>query len=210
LLQLAGDIILSVYNHRSLGLRRFQHGRYHNPETEDDNCFCGTTCRGYARSLWLLVSALGAASISSAHAITWTLNGTFTDVGTVSGTFVFNPFDFTPANSAATASVNATQFFFGSLANYVGGEIYVVEFVTVSPLSDAGGVVNINLATSANCFNCAPYRLFASGTVTGATTPPATPAPSTLLLMLIGLGCVGLYAARHRRHSAMHSCTPHY
>jgi hypothetical protein len=190
-----------------------------------------TAYRGYSGSLALLVSVLGGAvSTCSAHAITWTLNGTFADGGTVSGTFVYDPdlgstqnintfniavsggntgvffpFDFTPANSAASVSVNGTQFFFGSLATYTGGEIYVVQFTTVSPLSDAGGVVNIDLASpdSANCFNCVPFRLFTSGTITVPVTLPSTPAPSTLILVLVGLGCAIPYAARHRRRQAI-------
>jgi hypothetical protein len=195
----------------------------------------GTNFGGCVRGLALLVSLLGAASICSARAITWTLNGTFNDGGAVSGTFVFDPdlgasqtistfnfvvsggntslffpFNFTPVNSFGAGPVIAAagSFQFDSNATYTGSgytnQNYVLQFVPVSPLSDAGGVVNINLSSSFsnNCFDCNPFRVFVTGTVTGPVSPPATPAPPTLLLVFIGLGCAVAYAARDRLRQA--------
>jgi len=182
--------------------------------------------RSDLRSIALLSLIFGAASLCSAHPITWTINGTFNDGGTVSGTFIFDPdlgaeqtistfnvavsggnttvffpYDFTPANSLALGPITGPgQFVFESDSTYIGGRQYILQFVPASPLSDAGGVVNINVASgySANCFDCAPFRVFVRGTITPAGTPLPTPAPPSLLLMLAGLACAGLYAARHR------------
>jgi hypothetical protein len=169
---------------------------------------------------------VGAAALCGAHPITWTINGTFNDGGTATGTFVYDPdvgvnrpintfnvaisggntaiffpYDFTPANSRGEGSEPPTGIIiFSSDNTYLGGETYDLLLVPASPLTDAGGVINLVSADSGNCFNCNPFRLFTSGTITGAAPPPppATPAPSSLLLMLVGLACAGLYAARHR------------
>jgi hypothetical protein len=117
-------------------------------------------------------------------------------------TGVFFPFDFTPGNSNAIGPVTGNQ---GALQfesdETFDGEPYVLQFVPTTALSDAGGVINIKLSGfSNNCFDCSPFRAFVSGTISAApaTTPSATPAPPSLLLMLAGLACAVLYAARHR------------
>jgi hypothetical protein len=186
---------------------------------------CRTVLRGYSRSLAILSLMVGAAALCSAHPILWTINGTFSDGGTVTGTFVYDPdvgvnrpintfnvavsggdtavffpYDFTPANSRGEGSEPPTGvIIFSSDNTYLGGETYDLSFVPASPLTDAGGVINLNVSSpeSGNCFDCDPFRTFISGTITAAT-PPATPAPPSLLLILVGLTCAGLYAARHR------------
>jgi hypothetical protein len=190
--------------------------------------YSGTTLTGYSRSLAILSLLVGAAALCSAVPITWTINGTFNDGGTATGTFVFDPdlgvqtistfniavaggttgtffpFDYTPATSHAVGPVIANQgsLQFESDNNYTGGEPYVLQFVPASALSDAGGVINImSSGFSNNCFDCFPFRAFVSGTITAAGTPAppsATPAPPSLLLILVGLACAGLYAARRR------------
>jgi len=66
----------------------------------------------------------------------------------------------------------------------------------VLPLPATGGVVNLNLANAygAECYNCNPYRTFASGQVSAPTgNTPAIPTLSTwalagLALLLLGCG----------------------
>lgn len=73
---------------------------------------------------------------------------------------------------------------------------------SVSPLTNAGGTIAINLANvyQGECFNCSPYRGFTAGNLVGALPPPPTPTPgltaagiSTLTLLLI---LAGLFAAK--------------
>ena len=154
--------------------------------------YCWTTLSRCARSLALLALVVGGASQCSAAAITWTINGIFTDGGTVTGTFVFDPdlgpiqpitvfnftvsggntavfmpYNFTPSNSygASFASAYPSLFEFSTNSAYTSGEPYSLNIVPVSQLTNAGGSINLNTAASDNCFNCNPSRLFASGTV---------------------------------------------
>jgi hypothetical protein len=65
----------------------------------------------------------------------------------------------------------------------------------VLPLPSAGGVVSLNLTNEygAECYNCNPYRQFASGQVTSpGTSPPLVPALSPWALAglaILPLGC---------------------
>src|ERR1035438_7140925 len=154
--------------------------------------YCWTALNRYVRSLALLALVVGGSSQCSAAAITWTINGTFTDGGTVTGTFVFDPdlgpiqtitvfnftvsggntavffpYNFTPSNSHGTsfASAYPSLFEFSTNSAYTSGEPYTLNIIPVSQLTNAGGSINLNTAASNNCFGCNPYRLFASGTV---------------------------------------------
>ena len=92
---------------------------------------------------------------------------------------VFFPFDFTPANSTLAFNANAPgQIAFASNATFPdtvaqNPESLVLEVTPASPLSNAGGTINISLSNSAECFDCNRYRLFASGTIS-STQPSQT------------------------------------
>lgn len=196
--------------------------------------FSLTVFRRYTRGLALLASVVGTALFCAAAPKTWTISGTFTDGGTVNGTFVFDPdtntfgafnitvsggntsvffpFTWTPTNAVAEGPFTgeASQIAFVSNAAYpayANNEPYVLQFVPTTPLTDAGGAVSINTSSgySGNCFDCNPYRAFASASISGpvsSPTPPATPAPPTLLLIMMGLACAGAYAVRDRFRQA--------
>jgi hypothetical protein len=149
--------------------------------------------------------AICTACLTTAAPVTWTLrNVVFNDGGVATGflvydadtgsitdwniattggnTSVFLSFEFTPANSTALANRINGEFSFYSTALFPaeGDENLVFEFVPASPLTDAGGTVNINLQSlnSGECFDCDPDRSFVSGFVTSRTTvTPVTTGP---------------------------------
>ena len=159
--------------------------------------------------------ALLTAGISLAAPLTWTLqNVTFTDGGAATGSFVFDSSSNTVISySISVAGGNTANFpafvYQNGAANNTGATVYtaqsVIAFLTnigqpsdqrelnlpVLPLPAGGGAVSLNLANNlgAECFNCFPYRLFASGQViaSAAPTPTAVPALSPAPLAALGI-----------------------
>jgi hypothetical protein len=145
------------------------------------------------------------ACLTTAAPVTWTLrNVVFSDKGVATGSFVhdadtgsitnwnisttggntavFFPFNFTPANSTAAfyTATGGFNFFSTALFPAEGDENLLFQLVPVSPLTDAGGAVNINVQSqnSDECFDCYPSRSFVSGFVTTRTTvTPVTTGP---------------------------------
>ena len=175
----------------------------------------------------LLLAAITFLPPLSATPLTWTLQATFADGGTASGVFtydadtgtfsnwnvtatggntsVFFPFTFTPANSSVGIFSGNSRLTFGSNASFpdsVAGvpENLVLEITlsSSSPLSDAGGVINIVpgvlfTVASAECFDCNPYRQITSGTL---TTGSASVLPSITQVSptpLVGPNSPGLF-----------------
>jgi hypothetical protein len=113
------------------------------------------------------------------------------DVSTTGGnTTVFFPFEFTPNNSGMLLSPLAndppglTMVYFESTALYPGKlglpENLDLDTALASPLSGAGGTINIAPNAAGECFDCNPGRLITSGivTTTGPLPPAVTVTPS--------------------------------
>jgi hypothetical protein len=149
---------------------------------------------------------------ANAAAVDWTLTGaTFTDGGTATGSFtfdagtgqvsafflsvsggntaVFAPFNWT--NDTATyESLLLSGGFFNFRDNLTSRQLRIAP---AGALTDAGGTIALDLSNlfAADCFNCDPFRAFASGSLVAAAAP-AVPEPGTWALMLLGFGAVGL------------------
>jgi len=142
----------------------------------------------------------GSFQVTVNNPIAWTLqNAVFNDGGRASGFFVFDantntvsnwdfvtaggntsiffPFEFTPANSRFSdfAFQQVGAFEFGSMQLFPDPfvpypeELYLA-FSPVFPLTNAGGIVNIDLTKWGECFNCVPSRRFTSGSLQGTAT----------------------------------------
>jgi uncharacterized repeat protein (TIGR01451 family) len=162
---------------------------------------------GIMRMLLMLTILLCGRHSLKAGAVGWTLNATFGDGGTATGVFTFDsdtgvfsnwnvstsggntsvffPFDFTPANSSLSfnATPNGSQLTFVSNASFPvsyspPNENLVLAITSASPLSDAGGTVNITPGSttvfSYECFDCSPSRVIAGGAVIGHPAPDLT------------------------------------
>ena len=144
--------------------------------------------------------------------ITWTFtNAVFNDGGTAVGYFVYDAdasaitnwnivtsagstlpaFTYTPATSTAgtspSAGCPAPCISFGSNQQFPDGmfsETRYLSLTLVTPLTDSGGTVGLNLNYSDECLNCSPYRLFTQGSVLGAPASNLSVTPTTLNFQL--------------------------
>lgn len=168
----------------------------------------------------ILIITLLSAGMSLAAPVTWTLsNVVFADGGTATGSFVYDASSNTVVSyTISVQSGNTTTFpawvYQNGTTHNTGAGVFtsigVIDFDTdivgfghsrvlvlpVLPLPGTGGVVNLDLtnAYGGECYNCSPYRVFASGQVTapGTSTPPV-PALSPwalagLAILLLGCG----------------------
>ncbi len=144
--------------------------------------------------------------VLGASEMLWRFSATFADGGTAIGYFVFDPnanklrnwdvsttggnttvffpFEFTPNNSGTVLAPGLTQVNFESTALYLGKlglpENLDLVATLASPLSGAGGTINIAPNATGECFDCNPGRLITSGivTTTGPLPPAVTVTPS--------------------------------
>ena len=156
--------------------------------------------------------------------VTWTVNGTFADGGTVTGTFVFdaatllvNSWNIAVAGGD-TAHYPAYTYGMSAAAPVYNDFLYPEVQITfysdnsrmlvlsaIAPLTDAGGTINLIGFLSANnfsgeCYNCAPTRFLQSGTLTASPADNAVPEPATC--SLVGGAAAALAVYRVRRQSA--------
>ena len=155
--------------------------------------------------------------VASATPMAFTLqNVTFTDGGSATGSFVYDPvsgtlisFDVTttadaslslPAftfdpTSSATFGISSTGFQLISHASFPDPkapqpEHLVLALVFDSPLTASGSPIAID-ASSHECLDCNPVRFVSSGSVV------ATPEPCSLALL--GSGCLGFVGVLRKR-----------
>jgi hypothetical protein len=176
----------------------------------------------------LVLLALTVSMSSFAASITWTLNGvTFSDGGTASGSFAYDPAtnQFSAISIATTtgSSVAGTTFSFvcqtpcvgvvpdptGALfltlvstSNLTGTQAFALFF---GPGLSLPGTVQITSGLNANCSNstCAApagaSRFVTAGTATGSTSAVPTLSQWSLILLAVLLVAVAAFGARSRR-----------
>ena len=157
-----------------------------------------------------LILLLGYGSVQAA-VVTWTVNGTFVDGGTMTGTFdydadsnMYSNISITTTNYAPACcgaqfgGTYTTPFTFGSLDEShffaetnasVGGNFLILQLDFLSDLTNAGGVVNIDV-NSNNSIEIVTSFEAIRNLMPGATVS-AVPIPAAVWLFgsaLAGLG----------------------
>jgi hypothetical protein len=160
---------------------------------------------------------LGSALPALAAPIKWTLSDVrFTDGATASGSFfydadaqkgsmfdvstsagILSAFHYEPAHSGFYTGGGSGPNNFILMAN---DGLRYLNFSFLDPLSNAGGTIDINLASSYECLNCSPFRTMVSGSVT--TLSANVPEPGTLAMVMPALGMLGWMARRRNKKSA--------
>jgi len=156
----------------------------------------------FVRARRALLALLFVAGGTHAMPVTWTLqNVTFDDGGTASGWFVYDAD--TPQAPTIEFSISVsggnTQIFppitydSSNASMYVGeggtgdaGTVFSlndaslrqIRIPAVSPLTDAGGTLAVNIAGrgAAECYNCGPFRAYTGGNLVGTAAPAITSA----------------------------------
>ena len=163
------------------------------------------------------LAAIGAQRSASAAPVTWTLsNITFTDGGIATGSFTYDadtnivstwnitvsggnttsfpPFTYNPSDSSVDTPLFA--FVLPPTDPAFIDDYRVLRLYPISPLTDAGGVVSLDMNPtdgSVECFNCGPYRPVTGGTLDAT----ATPEPGSAILAGVPL-LAGLIVLRRR------------
>jgi len=185
--------------------------------------------RWVAKSAIAVAVWLGCCGVARAFPLTWSLNITFKDGGTAAGSFTYDAdtstildwlistsggntatfpdFTYAPANNTtafATTYANhtVTGFFFRQTAVVPDRDL---RFSPVSELTDAGGVVDIDVVTTpvgVECFDCNPFREISSGVLMATSAvAPALGSPSSMAFQLLAaaLAVAGFATANRLR-----------
>lgn len=165
--------------------------------------------------------ALAFTTSASAAEVIWTLDGaTFTDGGIATGSFTYDASLNTISSFSVSVSGGDTATFpaftwdpgtaivstlslpSNNFINFIAvGSLRQLRVSPLSPFTDAGGTIGFDLSNSfaADCFNCAPFRRFASGSFVGRPVgAPAVPEPATWAMMLLGFFGIGAAMRRQR------------
>ncbi|WP_296594866.1 PEPxxWA-CTERM sorting domain-containing protein [Phenylobacterium sp.] len=160
-------------------------------------------------------------------------NAVFSDGGVATGSFVWDAdtqtigdYEFSvsggdtdtfPAVSyeSASAPVNPSYQEFSDGPNTVRLYLFIRDasatprdfYLSVAnELTDAGGTVGLDFVSAfaaGECYSCAPYRPFKSGTVTAQGITGGVPEPATWALMVMGFGSLGGALRRRRSKDAI-------
>jgi len=168
------------------------------------------------RFILSILASLACASTAQATPILWNLNDVqFKDGGVATGWFTFDastnditdfsirvsggdtgtfaPLTYSTSNSSA---YKALWKGYQDYVFFLKGSTRLISFATSVALTDAGNPTDlVNAPFSAECYNCAPYRTYASP---GRLIAAAVPEPASWALFIVGFGLVGAAVRRHR------------
>lgn len=172
------------------------------------------------KAILSVAAALVMAPLTFGASVTWYLNNvTFNDDATASGSFAWDAdsqtlsnwnisttagvlpsFTYTPADSSGgnyfQVSGYQNEFLF-----MVNGSTRQLRMTPIAALSDAGGIVDVDLNTwgggagSLECNNCNPYRKIVSGSFQ-TTAVSSVPEPGSLGLLGLSLAAFGIIRAK--------------
>ena len=140
--------------------------------------------------------------------VNWDLNAVFADGATATGSFVYDADTATYSDQDIQTTAGTLPAFHYTTSNsFVGlNSPVMVDFVEIgppitqyirlwfsAPLTNAGGVVALDLGQSYECSNCATLRRFTSGSVTGHEV-----VPEPVSIALLGIGLASVMALRKR------------
>jgi hypothetical protein len=167
----------------------------------------------------LLIFGLLSEASASPPDVVWHLSGTFSDGGTLAGSFAANSVTGTITSWNITTTAGSIRSGFHYDSSLTGAQVVepdgpwdvtfrnnvptfshpalVFDFVGLTSPSGFATLATYAISTSSfECDNCGAYRSIASGSVT------TVPEPESYAMMLAGLGLMGFLARRRKREEA--------
>ena len=177
------------------------------------------------RAALIAAVVLGAAGAAQAD-VTWKLNGTFDDGGTLSGTITLNVYDYLENNFLITTTPGSKEsgFIYNAADSYYSNTPTSIDFqpgyfgdlhiqfandlsvpAPTDPMIVGSPGPSYECVGSFSCYTGNPdtggtYRYLVSGE---ATLVPTVPEPATWAMLLVGVGAIGAAMRTARRREGM-------